>query len=78
MMVSFCTCERLAFRDILAWANEHGTTSFDEVQQGIKVGKRCGMCCCYIEYALATGQSEVPYPCPPLPPAKAAQCAGCN
>jgi hypothetical protein len=76
MMVSYCTCERFALRDILAWARAHDTTDLTLVCESLKVGRRCGMCCVFIEYALATGLSDVPYPCPPIPPVAEPAAAG--
>lgn len=67
-MVNFCACERIAFCDILAWARAHGATSVEEVEAGLRAGRRCGLCRPFIVYALATGEAEVPYPCPALPP----------
>ncbi len=69
MAVTHCLCERTSFEDILKWARERGIDSQDAVQSGLGCGKHCGICVPFIEYALATGTTRVPWPCPDLPEA---------
>lgn len=67
MAVTHCLCEGKSFRAILEWAEKHRTTSCAEVEAGTGCGKQCGMCEPFIEYALATGVTAIPFPCPPIP-----------
>lgn len=68
MVVSQCVCERIPFDRILLWAREHEAISADQVKLGLGCGRQCGLCVAFIQYALQTGVTSVPYPCPSLPP----------
>ncbi|MCB2154915.1 (2Fe-2S)-binding protein [bacterium] len=66
MPITHCYCKNLAFREILAWARENEVLTAEEVARRLNCGKSCRLCLPYIAYCLATGVTEVPYPCPPL------------
>lgn len=67
MQVTHCLCEKKSIAEILAWARERGITQVGPIAAGLGCGTHCGMCVPFIEYALATGETVVPYPCPDLP-----------
>jgi len=69
MPVTHCLCERRSFADVLRWARERGGAELRDVERELGCGKHCGICRPFIEYALATGQPIVPWPCPDIPEA---------
>lgn len=66
MPITHCYCRNLSLREILAWAHQNQVLSPEEVARRLDCGQACKLCLPYIAYALATGVTEVPYPCPPL------------
>ena len=67
MQVTHCLCEKKTIAEILAWARARGVNEMGPIAAALGCGTHCGMCIPFIEYALATGESVVPYPCPDLP-----------
>ena len=67
MSVTHCQCENLSFEQVLAWAKARGATTVTEIAEGLGCSTHCGLCAPFLAYALATGQTDVPFPCPPLP-----------
>lgn len=67
MAVTHCICKRKSLADILHWAREHNADSLPPIAQALGCSTYCGMCAPFIEYALATGETAVPFPCPPIP-----------
>lgn len=67
MQVTHCLCEKRSIAEILAWARARGVDDVEPIKAGMGCGTHCGMCIPFIEYALATGESVIPYPCPDLP-----------
>lgn len=67
MAVTHCLCERKSFGEVLEWARERGIDSQETVQLHLGCGRHCGLCKPFIEYMLATGVTDVPWPCPALP-----------
>ena len=66
-MVTHCLCENLTIGEVVAWARARRTTDMDTIGAALGCSTHCGMCRPFIEYALATGETAVPYPCPPMP-----------
>lgn len=64
MQVTHCLCEKRSIADILAWARERGVSDVAPISAELGCGTHCGMCVPFIEYALATGETVVPYPLP--------------
>ncbi|MEQ8821446.1 MAG: (2Fe-2S)-binding protein [Sumerlaeia bacterium] len=67
MPVTHCLCEGKSFAELIAWARENGATTLEELAAGQGCSTHCGLCGPYLEYALETGRTVVPFPCPILP-----------
>lgn len=72
-MVTHCLCERLAIATIVDWAEARGGATLEDASARFGCSTHCGMCGPFIEYALATGERVVPWPCPPMPAKAAAE-----
>jgi bacterioferritin-associated ferredoxin len=70
MAVTHCICVHKSFREVLDWAREHNVESLPLIAQELGCSSYCGMCGPFIEYALATGETNIPFPCPLIPPPK--------
>lgn len=67
MAVTHCLCERRSFADILRWAKARGGADQKTIEREMGCGGHCGMCKPFIQYALVTGETSVPWPCPEIP-----------
>lgn len=56
--VTRCICHDHSFEEIKAYAEEHGLSSVDELQDHNFCSNSCGLCAPYIEVVLETGQIE--------------------
>lgn len=70
MPVTHCLCEKRSIEDVLEWARKHEVTELAVIREQLGCSGHCGMCGPFIEYALATGVTVVPYPCPEIPRSK--------
>lgn len=70
MPVTHCLCEKLSLNEILQWAHANEVTELSVIREHLGCSGHCGMCGPFIEYALVTGETVVPYPCPDLPLSK--------
>lgn len=67
MVVSYCVCAKLSLSEILKYAKKNKIDNLEHLSEDLGVGEGCGLCAEFVRYAMATGQTEVPYPCPGLP-----------
>jgi len=67
MPVTHCLCEKKAIADVLEWARANQVDELETIREKLGCSGHCGMCGPFIEYALATGVTVVPYPCPAIP-----------
>lgn len=65
--VTHCVCEDISLAVMLRWAERNDAYSRGAIARALGCSTHCGMCEPFIEYALATGETEVPFPCPDLP-----------
>jgi NAD(P)H-nitrite reductase large subunit len=58
--VNRCICFRRSFAELKQIAQAKGAKTVEELQQHALFGRSCLMCLPYVEYMLATGETEVP------------------
>ena len=66
--VTRCVCTHMSFTELLSWAEDRGLKTVEELSDSLGCGIKCGMCAPFLEYALETGETIVPYPLPEFYP----------
>ncbi|MDX1586470.1 MAG: (2Fe-2S)-binding protein [Balneolaceae bacterium] len=56
--VTKCICHSRSFEEIKEYAQEHGLSSVEELQDRKYCSCGCGLCSPYVEMVLETGETE--------------------
>ncbi len=56
--ITRCICHSRTFDEVKAYAEEHGLTSVNELENHNFCSNSCGLCVPYVKVLLKTGQTE--------------------